>query len=126
VISRWPILWGTANPMNEFVAKKSFRRGARYSQELGDQFTARLLRSGTELDQTDPETAVRAAFNTVFSTLVIRTAYGPEFGTPSATMRPSSRRSARSSSATSSGIECPRDAPTRPYGVGDGAALECL
>jgi AcrR family transcriptional regulator len=60
------------------------RRGAVYSQQLGDQFTALLLRAGAEIDQPDAETAVRAAFNAVFSTLVLRTAYGPAFATPAA------------------------------------------
>lgn len=58
------------------------RRGALYSRELGDQFTALLLRAGAEVDQPDPEAAVRAAFNAVFSALVLRTAYGPTFATP--------------------------------------------
>jgi AcrR family transcriptional regulator len=58
------------------------RRGARYSQELGDLFTGLLLRRRDDIDQPDPETAVRAAFNTAFSTLVLRTAYGPAFATP--------------------------------------------
>ena len=58
------------------------RRGARYSQELGDAFTSRLLRARDEIDQPDPESAVRAAFNAVFSTLVLRVAYGPAFAAP--------------------------------------------
>lgn len=59
-----------------------YRRGAEYSQRLGDQFIALLLRHGADVDHADPEAAVRAAFNTVFSTLVLRTAYGASFATP--------------------------------------------
>jgi AcrR family transcriptional regulator len=59
------------------------RRGARYSQDLGDQFTALVLGAGgPDIDQPEPEAAVRAAFNAVFSTLVLRTAYGPAFAVP--------------------------------------------
>lgn len=58
------------------------RRGARYARELGDMFTERLLRPGVQIDQPDPETAVRAAFNAVFSAAVLRVAYGPAFAAP--------------------------------------------
>ena len=58
------------------------RRGALYSQELGDRFTAVLLRVRDDIDDADPEAAIRAAFNAVFSTLVLRVAYGPAFATP--------------------------------------------
>ncbi len=58
------------------------RRGAAYSQELGDLFTSRLLQARADIDQPDPEVAVRAIFNTVFSTLVLRVAYGPGFAVP--------------------------------------------
>jgi AcrR family transcriptional regulator len=60
------------------------RRGALYSRELGDAFTALLLREGAGTGQPDPEAAVRAAFNAVFAALVLRTAYGPGFATPAA------------------------------------------
>jgi AcrR family transcriptional regulator len=60
-----------------------YRRGGTYSRELGDQFTTLLLRAGAAATEPDPERAVRAAFNTVFSTLVVRTAYGPTFAVPS-------------------------------------------
>jgi len=56
-----------------------YRRGSREVHALGDKFTARLLSTGCP-DQ--PESAVRAAFDVVFSTLVVRTAYGPGFVTP--------------------------------------------
>lgn len=60
------------------------RRGARYAQELGDQFAALLLRFADQIDLPDAETSVRAAFDGVFSTLVLRTAYGPGFAASSA------------------------------------------
>ncbi|WP_230860610.1 TetR/AcrR family transcriptional regulator [Actinoplanes aureus] len=61
------------------------RRGRRYSRELGDQFTALILETGVEIDQPDPGGAIRAAFDTVFSTLVLRTAYGPGFAAATGT-----------------------------------------
>jgi AcrR family transcriptional regulator len=59
------------------VHAEVYRRGATYSAELGDRFTRRLLGAGI-----GPETAVRTAFTAVFSTLVLRTAYGPTFAGP--------------------------------------------
>ncbi|WP_328475338.1 TetR/AcrR family transcriptional regulator [Actinoplanes sp. NBC_00393] len=59
-----------------------YRRGVRYTQELGDRFTARLLSVGAGAGEPDPRAAVRAAFNAVFSSLVLRNAYGPAFATP--------------------------------------------
>jgi len=58
------------------------RRGSYYSQELGNLVTSPLMRVQGAIDHPDPETAVQAAFNAVFSTLVMRTAYGPAFDTP--------------------------------------------
>jgi AcrR family transcriptional regulator len=58
------------------------RRGSYYSQELGDLFTSLLMHARDAIDHPDPETAVRAAFNAVFSTLVMRISYGPAFATP--------------------------------------------
>lgn len=60
------------------------RRGARYSEELGDLVTAVLLEVRDEIDHSDPPIASRTAFGTVFATLVIRTAYGPAFAMPAA------------------------------------------
>jgi AcrR family transcriptional regulator len=60
------------------------RRGALYSRELGDAFTALLLREGAGTGQPDPEAAVWTAFNAVFAALVLRTAYGPGFAVPAA------------------------------------------
>ncbi len=57
------------------------RRGARYSQELGDAFTGRLLDIRDRIDDPDPETAIRVAYNTVFSAVIMRVAYGPGFAT---------------------------------------------
>ena len=64
------------------VHPEVYRRGALYSQELGEAFTGRLLHSQLTIDHPDPETAIRAAFNAVFSSLVLRVAYGPAFATP--------------------------------------------
>lgn len=58
-----------------------YRRGSIYSQELGEAFAHRLLVACDEIDQPDPEKAVLIVFNTVFSTLVLRTAYGASFAT---------------------------------------------
>lgn len=58
------------------------RRGVQYVGELGDIFAARLLRASTQIDHPDPEQAVRAGFNTVFSTLAMRVAYGSAFAFP--------------------------------------------
>lgn len=54
-----------------------YRRGVTYSQELSDLFARVLLRDRGQIDHPDPDTAVRAAFTTVFSALVVRVAYGP-------------------------------------------------
>jgi AcrR family transcriptional regulator len=59
------------------------RRGSRYAQQLGDGFTAVVLRAADAIEHADPEAAVRACFGTVFATSVIRVAYGPGFTTPS-------------------------------------------
>jgi AcrR family transcriptional regulator len=53
------------------------RRGAAYSAELGRLFAGVLLQIRDRLDHRDPEPAVRAAYTTVFSSLVVRVAYGP-------------------------------------------------
>lgn len=59
-----------------------YRRGAIYSSELGDLFAGVLLRARGQMEPPDPETAVRAAFATVFSALVVRVAYGQAIATP--------------------------------------------
>jgi hypothetical protein len=59
-----------------------YRRGAYYSQQLGDHVANLLLLARDAIDDPDPETAVRAAFNAVFSALVLRVAYGPTFAAP--------------------------------------------
>jgi AcrR family transcriptional regulator len=64
------------------VHAEVYRRGAYYSQQLGDQVTNLMLRARDDIDNPDPETAVRAAFNAVFSALVLRIAYGPAFAAP--------------------------------------------
>jgi AcrR family transcriptional regulator len=64
------------------VHKEVNRRGARYSQELGDAFTRRLLDIRDQIDDPDPETAIRVAYNAVFSAVIFRVAYGPAFAVP--------------------------------------------
>ena len=59
------------------------RRGARYSQELGEGFARVLLGAAEAIRHADPEAAVRTCFGTVFATTIIRVAYGPGFATPS-------------------------------------------
>lgn len=59
-----------------------YRRGAIYSRELGDLFAGVLLRARGQMQQPDPETAVQAAFTTVFSALVVRVAYGRAIAAP--------------------------------------------
>jgi AcrR family transcriptional regulator len=59
-----------------------YRRGTVQVRELGDLFTAQVLRATADIDQPDPEAAVRAVFGMVFSALVVRTAYGPGFTAP--------------------------------------------
>ena len=44
--------------------------------------TSLLLLGRDAIDDPDPETAARAAFNAVFSALVLRVAYGPTFAAP--------------------------------------------
>jgi AcrR family transcriptional regulator len=58
------------------------RRGARYSQELGEGFARVVLRARAAIRHDDPEAAVRSCFGTVFATSIIRVAYGPGFATP--------------------------------------------
>jgi AcrR family transcriptional regulator len=58
------------------------RRGSLYSRELGTQFTTLLFRLRDQIDHPDPAVAASAMFNAVFSTLVLRTMYGPGFATP--------------------------------------------
>jgi AcrR family transcriptional regulator len=59
-----------------------YRRGAIYSSELGDLFAGVLVRVRGKMEQPNPETAVRAAFATVFSALVVRVAYGQAIAGP--------------------------------------------
>ncbi|MGW4587900.1 TetR/AcrR family transcriptional regulator [Amycolatopsis thermoflava] len=53
------------------------RRGARYSREVGERFAEVVLRA--PVTHPDPPAAVRLVFTMLFSTMVVRTAYGPEF-----------------------------------------------
>jgi AcrR family transcriptional regulator len=64
------------------VHQEVYRRGAYYSRQLGDLVTNLLLLGRDAIDSPDPATAARAAFNAVFSALVLRVAYGPTFAAP--------------------------------------------
>jgi hypothetical protein len=64
------------------VHPEVYRRGAYYSRQLGDLVTNQLLLGRDAIDDPDAETAARAAFNAVFSALVLRVAYGPTFAAP--------------------------------------------
>ena len=55
------------------------RRGARYSRQLGEQFTRVLMPVAAMIRHADPEAAIRASFDSVFATSIIRVAYGPAF-----------------------------------------------
>lgn len=63
------------------VHPEVYRRGSRYSRELGDRFTGLLRPLAPQIAHpgTDCDTVLRACFTTVFSALVIRVAYGPGF-----------------------------------------------
>ena len=55
------------------------RRGAIYSQALGDRFSSVVLRRATEIARDNPAEAVDACFRMVFSTLAIHVSYGAGF-----------------------------------------------
>lgn len=55
------------------------RRGRIYADELTEAFASAVLALGPALRVAEPEAAVRMCFSTVFSALVMRTAYGPTF-----------------------------------------------
>src|SRR3954453_14270704 len=55
------------------------RRGSRYSRALGDQFVDVLRPALDAVAHADPETAVRACFESTFAATIIRVAYGPGF-----------------------------------------------
>jgi len=57
------------------------RRGAGYSQELGEGFARVVLRAAGAISHRDPEAAVRSCFTTVFAATMIRVAYGAGFAT---------------------------------------------
>jgi len=58
-----------------------YRRGGAYVRDLGDRFVALVMRQADAVD--DADAAARAAFTMLFSTLVVRTAYGPASCAPS-------------------------------------------
>ncbi|MWA03561.1 TetR family transcriptional regulator [Actinomadura sp. LD22] len=58
------------------------RRGGVNARALGDQFASLVLTHRDHITHDDPEEAVRTCYNTIFSTLAIRVAYGPGFVAP--------------------------------------------
>ncbi|GAA5084688.1 AcrR family transcriptional regulator [Thermocatellispora tengchongensis] len=61
------------------------RRGSAYAHRLGDAFTGVLLGARHEIAHPDPHAAVRACYDTLFSALVLRVAYGPGFAVATTT-----------------------------------------
>lgn len=59
------------------VHPEVYRRGALASAKVVDLFAGALVGIRAQIDQPDPDAAVRAAYSTVFSALVFRAAYGP-------------------------------------------------
>lgn len=57
-------------------------RGGRYVHEFGSLFSGVVLTARAAIAHPDPVRAVRSCFGTVFSTTIIRVAYGPAFTTP--------------------------------------------
>ena len=57
------------------------RRGTGYVRGLGAGVAALLLRARASITHDDPAAAVRSCFDVVFSTAVLRVAYGPGFTT---------------------------------------------
>jgi AcrR family transcriptional regulator len=64
------------------VHPEVYRRGSMHARTLGDYFTTAVMSARAELVQAISEPAIRMAFNTAFSALVVRTSYGPGFATP--------------------------------------------
>ena len=63
------------------VHSEVYRRGSVYSRELGELLTALLRPVLSQVTQpgTDVDTVLRTCYTTMFSTLVVRVAYGPGF-----------------------------------------------
>jgi hypothetical protein len=61
------------------------RRGAVHARRLGDEFTAVLMRAADRIAHPDPAAAAHACFTMLFSTLVLRIAYGAGFTAPATT-----------------------------------------
>ncbi|MET9088964.1 TetR/AcrR family transcriptional regulator [Streptomyces sp. NPDC004237] len=59
-----------------------YRRGRAYTARTADRFTAVVLGATQEITHPDPESAVRLCFGTVFGSLLLRIAYGPDFAAP--------------------------------------------
>ncbi|WP_106403400.1 TetR/AcrR family transcriptional regulator [Actinocorallia populi] len=61
------------------------RRGSHHARRIGEAFTAVLLRAERHITHPDPRAAALACYETLFSALVLRTAYGPGFAIPATT-----------------------------------------
>ncbi|WP_338893625.1 helix-turn-helix domain-containing protein [Rhodococcus sovatensis] len=64
------------------VHREVYRRGSLHARNLGDQFTAILMRGEVEIRHANPEAAIRMTFTSAFSSIVLRTSYGPGFFGP--------------------------------------------
>ena len=63
-----------------------YRRGRSYTARTADRFTVVALGARDQITHSDPESAVRLCFGTVFASLVLRIAYGPGFAAPAVDM----------------------------------------
>lgn len=61
------------------------RRGSAHAHRIAETFTAVVLKAERHLDHADPRAAALACYDTLFSALVLRTAYGPGFAVPATT-----------------------------------------
>lgn len=58
------------------------RRGSMHARRVGEAFATVLLGAHDQIAHRDPHAAVRACYDTLFSTLILRVAYGPGFAAP--------------------------------------------
>lgn len=64
------------------VHPEVYRRGSLHARNLGEQFTAILMRGEAGIRHANPEAAIRMSFTSAFSSIVLRTSYGPGFFGP--------------------------------------------
>lgn len=58
------------------------RRGSVHAHRVGEAFTTVLLGAHDQIAHRDPHAALRACYDALFSTLMLRVAYGPGFAAP--------------------------------------------